>query len=284
MGDIKVEKLIHINQLLGDFEGANAFYGDVFAAQEYMRNYLEGEERDATLFLIGDTCIELFSPRTETSALGRQLARFGDSWHSFAWKVPDLAAAKEVLDSRGIRLASYLENGFLMTHPRDTHGMVLELCPTDMRGDPRLLPDWSPAFWRDEHPLGICGLSHMSAAVTDLDAAVAFLVEVFGGEPVYEVDRLAIKGRAVGLRFPDHVLELVQPAGDAGAVAEYITRYGPRLRTIVFTVVDLDAATKYLGARGLRTVAGDFDGSVGLAPEDNYGVLWQFREKALPSA
>ena len=73
----------------------------------------------------------------------RQLAHFGDSWHSFEWKVPDLAAAKEVLDSKGIRLGTYVEGAFLMTHPRDTHGMIIEMCPFDMRGDLRLESDWS---------------------------------------------------------------------------------------------------------------------------------------------
>jgi catechol 2,3-dioxygenase-like lactoylglutathione lyase family enzyme len=283
MSAIQVEKIVHINQLLKDFDGANEFYRDVFAAREYMRNYFEGEQRDASLFLIGDTCIELFSPRTDTSALGRQLARFGDSWHSFEWKVPDLAAAKEVLESRGIRIATYMENGFLMTHPRDTYGMVLELCPLEMQGDLRLLPDWSPDYWRDEHPLGISGLNCMSSAVADLDETLAFFVEVFGAQPCYEVDRPAIKGRAAGLRFPDHVLELVQPTDDTGSVAAYIARYGPRLRTIVFRVTDLEAATRYLHDKGVRTVTGDFHGSMAIDPQDNFGVLWQFTEQPVPA-
>ncbi len=125
MGAIRVEYLVHINQLLGDFAEANSFYERVFDAQEYMNAYHPGEERDASLFLVGDTCIELFSPRTSNSLLGRQLSRFGDSWHSFEWKVEDLERAKAALDERGIRTGSYYPGGFLMTHPKDCHGFLL---------------------------------------------------------------------------------------------------------------------------------------------------------------
>ncbi|MET0626986.1 MAG: hypothetical protein ABW033_00850, partial [Acidimicrobiia bacterium] len=83
MGSLTVEKVIHINQVLGDFEAANRFYADVFAAAEYMNSYDEGERRDASLFVIGDTCIELFSPRDDQSLLGANLAKYGDSFHSF---------------------------------------------------------------------------------------------------------------------------------------------------------------------------------------------------------
>jgi catechol 2,3-dioxygenase-like lactoylglutathione lyase family enzyme len=123
----------------------------------------------------------------------------------------------------------------------------------------------------------------MSSAVADLDQTVAFFVDLFGAEPCYEADRPAIRGRAIGLRFKDHVLELVQPTDDAGSVAEYVARYGTRLRTIVFRVTDLARATEYMHDKGLRTVRGDFEGATGINPEDNYGVLWQFTEQPLPT-
>ncbi|HLG68453.1 MAG TPA: VOC family protein [Acidimicrobiales bacterium] len=282
MAPITVEKLIHVNQLLGDFARANAFYRDVFGAQEYMNSYHEGEERDASLFLVGDTCIELFSPRTATSLLGRQLARFGDSWHSFEWKVSDLEEAKAALDARGVRLGSYYPGSFLMTHPRDTHGMIIELCPHEMANDPRLEPGWSPEPWRDRHPLGIERLNHLSCAVRDLPGAVTFVTELTGAEHLYEVDRPAIGGRAAGLWLTDHVLELVEPTTGDGAVAAYLEQMGPRLRSIQFRVVDLARARRHLEEMGLRTVPGDTASAFGIDPRDNFGVLWQFTEEPLP--
>ena len=74
MTHVKVLSLTHVNQILGDFEQANAFYQRVFGAQEYMNSYHPGEERDASLFVIGDTCIELFSPRLSRKLIETALA------------------------------------------------------------------------------------------------------------------------------------------------------------------------------------------------------------------
>jgi hypothetical protein len=121
----------------------------------------------------------------------------------------------------------------------------------------------------------------MSAAVTNLDAALGFLAGLVGAEPLYEVDRPAIGGRAVGLWIADHVIELVEPSGKTGAVAAYIERYGPRLRATQFRVLDLGRAEQHLSSRGLRLIPGDFDRTVAIDPADNYGVNWQFTEQRL---
>lgn len=284
MSVIEVEKLTHINQLLGDFVEANRFYHEVFMAQEYMNSYHEAEKRDASLFVVGDTCIELFSPRTPTSSLGRQLSRFGDCWHSLEWKVPDLEAAKATLDERNIRQGSYYPGSFLMTHPKDSHGMILEMCPHEMPNDPRLEPDWTPAPWSDEHPIGIVGLNYLSVAVRDLPGAAEFLTDLVGAEPIYEIDREPAGGRAVGLRIADHVIELLAPTRSSGPAGSYMERFGPRMRSIIFQVKSLRALEIYLAERQLRTVPGDFTGATGIDPADNYGVLWQFTEEAVPGS
>src|ERR1700712_5478492 len=115
---LQVEKVLHINQVLGDFAGANRFYRQVFGAAEYMNSYDEGERRDPALFVIGDTCIELFSPRDDQSLLGANLARFGDSFHSFEWKAPDLESAKAAFDANDVRIPTYRPGSFFMTHPK----------------------------------------------------------------------------------------------------------------------------------------------------------------------
>jgi catechol 2,3-dioxygenase-like lactoylglutathione lyase family enzyme len=281
MTTLGVEKVIHINQVLGAFEEANRFYADVFGAVEYMNSYDPGEDRDASLFVIGDTCIELFSPRGDQSLLGRNLARFGDSFHSFEWKVDDLEAAKAAFEERGVRVTTYRPGAFFMTHPKDGHGLLFELCPFDMVDDPRVEPGWSAAPWRNEHPLGIEGLNAMSAAVVDLDAASTFLAGLTGSDVLYRETRPGI-GEAAGLWIGDTVLELIEPTADESPVARYIERYGPRLRSLHFRVRDVDAAAEYLAGKGLHTAPGDVDGWVALDPADNYGVLWQFTEAALP--
>jgi hypothetical protein len=280
MTTLQVEKVNHINQVLGAFESANRFYADVFGAVEYMNSYDPGEERDASLFVIGDTSMELFSPRDDQSLLGRNLARFGDSFHSFEWKVPDLEEAKAAFDERGVRVTTYWPGSFFMTHPKDGHGLLMELCPFDMAHDPRVEPGWSATPWRD-HPLGIDRLNAMSAAVVDVDKASAFVADLTGTDTFHREHRPGV-GEVAAFWLGDAVLELVQPDSDDSPVAHYIARYGPRLRSLHFRVRDVDAVADHLAGKGLRTRAGDVDGWIALDPDDNFGVLYQFTEAALP--
>jgi catechol 2,3-dioxygenase-like lactoylglutathione lyase family enzyme len=277
---LTVNKLVHVNQVVDDFEKANAFYAAVFGAREYWRGWDEEQRRDASLFVIGDLCIELFAPVDATSLLGASLARFGNSWHSFEWQVPDLEEAKAALDERGVRVTTYRPGSFLMTHPGDCHGMLLELCPHEMDGDPRIEPGWDPTPWRDEHPLGVTGLHALSIAVRDRAAATDWLSGlVAGAEVVHDEPRPEADADATGVRIADHVVELVAPRSAEGPVAEYIGRYGQRLRSIELGVRDVDRAAEHLTGAGVRVVPGSRAGAIAVAEEDNWGVRWEFAEQ-----
>jgi catechol 2,3-dioxygenase-like lactoylglutathione lyase family enzyme len=277
---LAVNKLVHVNQVVDDFEAAAAFYADVFGAREYWRGYDEDQRRDASLFVVGDLCIELFAPVDADSLLGASLARFGNSWHSFEWQVPDLEEARAALDERGVRVTTYRPGEFLMVHPGDCHGMLLELCPLEMGGDPRIEPDWTPEPWRTEHPLGVTGLHNLSVAVRDLPAATAWLTAlVSGAEVVHSEPRDEVDADATGVRVADHVVELVAPRSSDGPVAGYVQRFGQRLRSIEIGVLDLDRARDHLEGKGLRTVEGSRTGAFAVAEDDNWGVRWEFAEK-----
>jgi len=279
---LTVNKLVHINQVVTDLQKANAFYQDVFGASVYWQGYDEAERRDASLFLIGDTCIELFCPVDEQSLLGAGLKRYGESYHSFEWQVPDLEEARQAMEERGVRLTTFVPGAFFMTHPKDTHGMLLEICPLEMSGDLRLEPGWSPAYWAKEHPMGIERLNALSIAVRDLDAALEFATGVTGQPVAYRESRPQIQAEAAGIWVSDHMIELVSPTGAEGPVAEYITRFGPRMRSIDFRVRDVDAARTHLESKGLRVIDGDQPGQIAIDPRDNHGVLWQFAERSMP--
>jgi len=272
---LEVRKLVHVNQLVDDFEKANAFYVDVFGAEEYWRGYDEEQRRDASLFVVGELCIELFAPRDRTSLLGRSLDRYGNSWHSFEWQVPDLEAARQALQERGVRMPTYRAGRFLMTHPADCHGMLLELTPLEMPGDPRLEPGWTPGRWRDGHPLGITGFNRLSVAVRDLDAAAEWLTALVDAPVRYEESRPEVDADAIGFQLPGHVLELLQARSGRGPVADYVARYGPRLRSVELGVVDVDRAAAYLTSRGLGVVPGSRQGAIALVERDNWGVRWE---------
>jgi catechol 2,3-dioxygenase-like lactoylglutathione lyase family enzyme len=282
MNSLTVTKLLHVNQLVDDFDAARAFYARVFGAREYWTGYDVAENRDASLFLVGDTCIELFAPRDRTSLLGASLDRYGSSWHSFEWQVPDLEQAHAALVARGVRIPTYRPGSFLMTHPADCHGMLIELCPLEMTGDPRIEAGWSASFWRDEHPLGVTGLRAMSVAVRDVDTAEAWLSGLVGTAARYRERRPELDAVVGGVPVAGVDVELVQPASGGGPVADYLARYGQRLRSIEFGVVDVDGARVHLESCGLRVVDGSRVGAIAVAETDNWGVRWEFA--ALPDS
>jgi hypothetical protein len=233
-------KLVHVNQLVDDHDGTTAALTGALGARVYWENYDPEQNRDATLMVIGDLCVELFAPRDHTSALGAALVRYGPGWHSFEWHVPDLAEAKAALDERGVRIAMYRPGMFLTTHPADCHGMMLELCPLEMHGDPRIEPGWDPTPWRDTHPLGVVGLNALTIAVRDVPAATAWLLDLVEGASV--VPR---PGEGVGIRVADHVVELVATTNGA-----------QRLRSVELGVTDVDRAAAHLDELGLPTKPG----------------------------
>jgi catechol 2,3-dioxygenase-like lactoylglutathione lyase family enzyme len=276
MTSLTVTKLLHVNQLVDDFDGARAFYANVFGAREYWTGYDEAENRDASLFVIGDTCIELFAPRDRTSLLGASLARFGNSWHSFEWQVPDLEQACAALVERGVRIPTYRPGSFLMTHPGDCHGMLIELCPLEMTGDPRIEPGWSATAWRDEHPAGIAGLRAMSFAVRDVDTAEAWLSGLVGTAARGRERRPGLDAVVGTVPVAGTDVELVQPLSADGPVAAHLSRYGQRLRSIEFTVVDVERTAAHLRSCGLRVVEGSRPDAIAVAEADNWGVRWEF--------
>lgn len=273
MSSLRPAKLVHVNHLVDDYAGTTGFLVDVCGAREYWRGYDEEQRRDANLMVIGDLCVELFAPVDRTSLLGASVARYGPGWHSFEWQVPDLEEAKAALDERGVRVTTYRPGEFLMAHPGDCHGMLLELCPLEMTGDPRIEPGWTAAPWRDEHPLGVVGLNALSVAVRDLAAASRFVLElVDGAEVVYREARDDVDADAVGVRVAGYVVEFVQARSERGPIAEFVGRWGQRLRSVELGVVDPDRAAQHLVAAGRQVVPGSRKGVVAF---DVNGARWE---------
>lgn len=279
---LHVKRTAHINQVVGDFEAAKEFYSRIFGAEIFWEKYDEPARRDAAMFMIGDTPIELFAPVDDTSLLGAGLNTFGESFHSFEWLVDDLADAEDVFAAHGVRLTTHRpEQGFFMTHPKDGHGILFEIYNGTNTDEPRDRPDWSDAPWRNG-PLALHRLNAMGVAVRDLESALAFFLSVSGGEIAYREHRAGI-GHVAGVWVADMMTELIQPDSDDSPVADFITTMGPRIRSLDFKVADVDAVAAHFAGHGLRTARADCVADVLLDARDNFGVMYQFTERSLPS-
>jgi hypothetical protein len=73
------------------------------------------------------------------------------------------------------------------------------------------------------------------------------------------------------------VWELLEPTGD-GPLADYLGRYGQRIRSTVFKAGNLTAVEKHLTTQGFDLIPGDADGVLAIKPAQNKNLLLEFTE------
>ena len=99
-------------------------------------------------------------------------------------------------------------------------------------------------------------IDHVGVAVPDLDAALTFYAETFGLHAVHQETNVEQGVReamlAVGPDGSGARLQLLAPAGPDSAIAKFLDRNGPGLQQLAYTVLDVEATSAALRARGLR--------------------------------
>jgi catechol 2,3-dioxygenase-like lactoylglutathione lyase family enzyme len=291
-----VTRLFHVIHVVDDLGAAEAWYDRVFSGRYFFRGaYSPVEQRDASLFAIGDFVLEPMMPSREPGAaqkpVGRFHARFGPHLHSIAFYVRDIAEIWERLRARGVRIVgdgggalAGPPQGAIYTHPRDTGGLLEFMQPPADGGfDLRLKPGWSSAWWRDEHPLGIEACSHVTLAVGDLERARELWVDVLEGRLLLERESRLHGTRSLFVAVGDElVVELAQPVGAAGSAARELAQNGEILHAVTFRVRDLERAAEFL--RGSRLKVEIAQGELELGPEQALGARYRFTQSALPRA
>ena len=95
----------HVIHMTDDMAALDAWYDDVFSVNRWITdNYNPDLHRFASLFGIGDLCIESMQPAFDDDGwnrgpIGRYYERSGVSWHSIAWYVDDVEGLTELRDA-----------------------------------------------------------------------------------------------------------------------------------------------------------------------------------------
>ena len=290
-----IGKVFHLIHMTGDLPALEAWYDDVFAVRRGFldHHYLEAEQRDASLVVLGDCVIEPLAPAFrapgwEAFPLGRFYGRFGPHWHSIAWYTDDAGELWQRCTDHGIRV--FVEGGArtsvrpppssaIMTHPKDTVAQLEFYNPAGTaigERDPRLRPDWDPAWWVRSHPLGLHGLAYTTLLTRDRERAKHIFVDVLGGTLLAESES-ALTGTAdsyvrVG---EDTVLQLSTPDRAGTLAAQDGSDNGEIHHAVAFRVEDLDRAEKYLGSKGIVTLARD-ETTLVTDPATTHGALFRW--------
>ncbi len=268
---IHCQRVCHLNLVNEDFDRSLAFFQKVYGA-EYMADLALPEWHGALLH-IGRVIFEMFVPHQFLLS-----ARYGPHWLGLEYQA-NMDEVREVIAERGIRIIRDVGVA-VHTHPADCFGVAFEFYDGYFHDrNYKLLGGKikDAAYWRDQHPLGMTGLQALTWAVSDLDAARAFVQGFLASKVVYEEEREAITGRAVGLQVADAVIELVAPTGN-GIVQDHLNRCGDGIRSAVFGVKDIEQARRHLMAHGMVCEPGSGPGRLAVPADGNAGIMFEFSE------
>ncbi|HLG67006.1 MAG TPA: VOC family protein [Acidimicrobiales bacterium] len=299
----RIGRNFHIIHMTDDLRALDAWYYEVFSVRRFLpAHYSPAEQRDASLVLIGDLCIETLAPAFHAEGwdampLGRFFTRHGRRFHSIAWYVDEgmaelhdalLAAGFDCRGTGGVRLSGgYKDGSPVFTNPKDTLTQ-LEFIPAPdapggpaLLGDPRYQPGWQPSWWADYHPLQIQKLSHVTVSTFDLSRALEVYAGTLGGTLVHEADNPVHRSRSAFVQVGDDVLvELAQPAGEGPLQAD-MARFHHGIYAVTFKVRDLDDAAAHLDRCGVAYARAD-EGTIVSDPDTTQGCVMAFTDRDVP--
>jgi len=297
-GDYGIGQMIHVIHMSDDVAKLNQFYETVFGGLCYLGvdepNYLPIEDRYASLWMVSDVCIETMAPAVPvdvTKPVGKFYDKYGEHLHSVGYKVDDLAGLAERMIDRGIYIGAPgggridkldPETVYFYPSPRDTAGLMVELCRVDMPDDPRDLETWSSQvkMWRS-HPLTIERFSYVTLGVRDLESAVKTYVDIMQAVPVQDGVDDAMQAKFQTVQLGDCLLQLAEPLDADSDLGRHVERWGNMIYSLRFKVLDLDSAEAWLTKRGIRTHKLRDDLLV-TDVEDSYGAPIFFTTEEIP--
>jgi catechol 2,3-dioxygenase-like lactoylglutathione lyase family enzyme len=262
----------HINAIVDGYEATIEHFRDRLGFTLDQRIPDSGDGTDACLMTLGGVMFEFFAPKEKGErGQGRLLARYGNHYVGVEYHVPDVATARRVCEEHDVRIINDLGAAFF-TYPGSSFGIAFEIYD----GDFSQLAQ-APGYWENEHPLGLTGLARLSVAVESVEAAVTRLQELAEVAEIGPVSRPRAAAKGVQMQVGTAVWEMLEPTGE-GALADYLARYGQRIRSTAFRAASLAEVEKYLTAQGFDLIPGDEDGTLAISPAQNRNLLFEFTE------
>ncbi|HEX2232417.1 MAG TPA: methylmalonyl-CoA epimerase [Thermoleophilaceae bacterium] len=126
-------RIDHIGVAVEDLDEAVALYSKKFEMREQHRETVEEQGVEAVLLEVGDGHVELLSPLSPETAVGRFLERSGPGLHHVAYATDDIESALQAVRSAGLRLideeprTGIRNSRVAFLHPKSTGGVLTEL-------------------------------------------------------------------------------------------------------------------------------------------------------------
>ena len=127
-------KIEHIGIAVEDIEASNKVFTAIFGQENYKAEQVESEGVATSFFQIGESKIELVAATNPDSPIAKYLGKNRESLHHIAFDVEDIEKEMARLQNAGIRVLNDkpkkgADNKLIcFLHPKDTNGVLIELC------------------------------------------------------------------------------------------------------------------------------------------------------------
>jgi methylmalonyl-CoA/ethylmalonyl-CoA epimerase len=132
MSGIKIRKIDHVAVAVNDIDAALAKYKEIFGLEGRERETVASQKTEAALLPIGESNIELISPKGN-EGLAKFLEKRGPGLHHIAIEVEGIENALALLKAMGVPLidetprAGARGHKVAFVHPKATGGVLIEL-------------------------------------------------------------------------------------------------------------------------------------------------------------
>ena len=129
-----MKKIEHIGIAVTDINKSNKLFSKIFGKGNYKSEIVESEGVITSFFQIGENKIELVEAKNPDSPISKYLQKNREGMHHIAFEVEDIEKEMERLKKEGIRLINDspkkgADNKLIcFLHPKDTNGVLIELC------------------------------------------------------------------------------------------------------------------------------------------------------------
>jgi methylmalonyl-CoA/ethylmalonyl-CoA epimerase len=133
---LRIKKIYHVAICVADTDLAIAKYKEVLGLEPEVREVVASQKTEATLLPIGETALELISPKGN-DGLAKFLEKRGPGLHHIAVEVEGIESALVALKALGIPLIDETPrkgargHKVAFLHPKATGGVLVELVEPD---------------------------------------------------------------------------------------------------------------------------------------------------------
>ena len=133
---VRIKKIDHVAVCVADVDEACAKYKEIFGLEPTVREVVASQQTEAVLLPIGETAVELISPKGN-AGLEKFLDKRGPGLHHIAVEVEGIEAALAALKALGVPLVDETPrkgargHKVAFLHPKATGGVLVELVEPD---------------------------------------------------------------------------------------------------------------------------------------------------------